>query len=72
MILKTKPNIKKCVVCGRKFECYAKAKTNHPNEKVKRLFRAVTCKNSCSKKYRYLRWSLTQSPRRNKKCLKKD
>lgn len=64
-----KSNIKECIICGKKFECYSKSKTNHCNGKVKRLPKCVTCSNVCSKKYRYLGWKIRN---RRKKCLKID
>jgi len=62
--MRNKSNIKKCVVCGKDFECYPKAKTNHCNGKVKRLPKSVTCSNACSKKYRYMGWKIRDNKKK--------
>jgi hypothetical protein len=47
-------NIKKCIICGRDFECYSRPKVGRRGG-AKRVFRAITCSKKCSIEYREIR-----------------
>ncbi len=48
---------KKCVVCGREFECYLKVHHGGLNRgmKSRRMFKSKTCSPKCSRDWAYNR-----------------